>query len=55
MKIDHIGVIGGGAWGTALAQTCARAGRAVTLWEYDAGHAAYLVDKRESRFQPGVT
>jgi glycerol-3-phosphate dehydrogenase (NAD(P)+) len=55
MKIDHIGVIGGGAWGTALAQTCARAGRAVTLWEYDAGHAAYLADKRESRFLPGVT
>src|SRR5512146_2092468 len=55
MKIDHIGVIGGGAWGTALAQTCARVGRAVTLWEYDAGHAAYLADKRESRFLPGVT
>jgi glycerol-3-phosphate dehydrogenase (NAD(P)+) len=55
MKIDHIGFIGGGAWGTALAQTCARAGRAVTLWEYDAGHAAYLADKRESRFLPGVT
>ena len=55
MSIDHIGVIGGGAWGTALAQTCARAGRAVTLWEYDAGHAAYLAAKRESRFLPGVT
>jgi glycerol-3-phosphate dehydrogenase (NAD(P)+) len=55
MSIHHIGVIGGGAWGTALAQTCARAGRAVTLWEYDAGHAAYLADKRESRFLPGVT
>lgn len=26
------GVIGGGAWGTALAQVCARAGREVTLW-----------------------
>jgi glycerol-3-phosphate dehydrogenase (NAD(P)+) len=27
-----VGVIGGGAWGTALAQVCARAGRQVTLW-----------------------
>ncbi|WP_068877344.1 MULTISPECIES: NAD(P)H-dependent glycerol-3-phosphate dehydrogenase [unclassified Phenylobacterium] len=26
------GVIGGGAWGTALAQVCARAGRDVILW-----------------------
>jgi glycerol-3-phosphate dehydrogenase (NAD(P)+) len=26
------GVIGGGAWGTALAQVCARAGGDVTLW-----------------------
>jgi glycerol-3-phosphate dehydrogenase (NAD(P)+) len=26
------GVIGGGAWGTALAQVCARAGRDVVLW-----------------------
>ena len=26
------GVIGGGAWGTALAQVCARAGLSVTLW-----------------------
>jgi len=26
------GVIGGGAWGTALAQVCARAGLETTLW-----------------------
>ena len=30
--IERVGVIGGGAWGTALAQVCARAGRQVTLW-----------------------
>ena len=54
MSIDRIGVIGGGAWGTALAQTCARAGRSVTLWEYDADNAAHLTDKRESKFLPGV-
>jgi glycerol-3-phosphate dehydrogenase (NAD(P)+) len=54
MKFDRIGVIGGGAWGTALAQTCARAGRTVTLWEYDADNAAWLAGKRESKFLPGV-
>jgi glycerol-3-phosphate dehydrogenase (NAD(P)+) len=30
--MNRAGVIGGGAWGTALAQVCARAGRQVTLW-----------------------
>ena len=32
MAFDSVGIIGGGAWGTALAQVCARAGREVTLW-----------------------
>jgi len=54
MTIQRITVLGGGAWGTALAQTCARAGRNVTLWEFDAGNADHLVSKRESRFLPGV-
>jgi len=30
--MSKVGIIGGGAWGTALAQVCARAGREVTLW-----------------------
>lgn len=30
--INSIGVVGGGAWGTALAATARRAGRDVTLW-----------------------
>src|SRR4029079_17972528 len=47
-------VLGGGAWGTALAQTCARAGRNVMLWEFDAAHAEHLASQRESRFLPGV-
>ena len=54
MSIQKISVLGGGAWGTALALTCARAGRAVTLWEFDAGNAEHLASKRESRFLPGV-
>jgi glycerol-3-phosphate dehydrogenase (NAD(P)+) len=47
-------VIGGGAWGTALAQTCARAGRSVTLWEHEPLNAEQLAHQRESRFLPGV-
>jgi glycerol-3-phosphate dehydrogenase (NAD(P)+) len=31
MTFQHVGVIGAGAWGTALAQVCARAGLRVTL------------------------
>ncbi len=54
MAIDRVTVIGGGAWGTALALTCARAGRKVTLWEADAANAANLAGKRESQFLPGV-
>ena len=30
--LQKVSVIGGGAWGTALAQTCAAAGRDVCLW-----------------------
>ena len=54
MTIQRIAVLGGGAWGTALALTCARAGRQVMLWEYEHGNAASLEQKRESRFLPGV-
>ncbi len=54
MSFNHIAVIGGGAWGTALALTCARAGRKVTLWEENAANAAQLRTKRESLFLPGV-
>jgi len=54
MAFQHISVIGGGAWGTALALTCARAGRKVTLWEHDAANAEMLKTRRESRFLPGV-
>jgi glycerol-3-phosphate dehydrogenase (NAD(P)+) len=54
MPFNHIAVIGAGAWGTALALTCARAGRKVTLWEADAANAAALKAKRESLFLPGV-
>jgi glycerol-3-phosphate dehydrogenase (NAD(P)+) len=54
MAYDRIAVIGAGAWGTALAQACARAGRSVTLWEHEPANAQQLAQKRESRFLPGV-
>ena len=54
MIIERIAVLGGGAWGTALAQTCARAGRAVTLWEHEPSNAETLETKRESLFLPRV-
>ena len=47
-------MLGGGAWGTALANVTARAGRKVTLWEYDAANAEQLAQQRESKFLPGV-
>jgi glycerol-3-phosphate dehydrogenase (NAD(P)+) len=54
MPFNDIAVIGAGAWGTALALTCARAGRTVALWEHDAANAKNLLEKRESLFLPGV-
>jgi glycerol-3-phosphate dehydrogenase (NAD(P)+) len=54
MAFNHIAVIGAGAWGTALALTCARAGRKVSLWEHDAANAAQLTQKRESLYLPGA-
>ena len=49
MRIECIAVLGGGAWGTALAEAAARAGRKVTLWEFDATNAEHLQKKRESK------
>jgi glycerol-3-phosphate dehydrogenase (NAD(P)+) len=54
VTFTHIAVIGGGAWGTALANATARAGRRVTLWEHDAANAKQLAGQRESLFLPGV-
>jgi glycerol-3-phosphate dehydrogenase (NAD(P)+) len=54
MAFNHIAVLGAGAWGTALALACARAGRSVTLWERDAANAERLKKQRESHFLPGI-
>jgi len=54
MAFEDIAVLGGGAWGTALANVTARAGRRVVLWEHDAANAEQLREMRESRFLRGV-
>jgi glycerol-3-phosphate dehydrogenase (NAD(P)+) len=51
--VNRIAVLGGGAWGTALAETAVRAGRSVTLWEFDARNAEHLTKLRQSKFLPG--
>src|SRR3954447_14342110 len=51
----RIAVVGGGAWGTALAHTLARAGRAITLWVREEEVRRAIVETRENRlFLPGV-
>ena len=50
-----IAVIGAGAWGTALANAAARAGRDVMLVARDPGHANEMARERENRRRlPGV-
>jgi glycerol-3-phosphate dehydrogenase (NAD(P)+) len=52
--MQRIAVIGAGAWGTALANCAARAGRDVILWARDAAAVAQLMGKRESPRLPGI-
>ncbi len=53
--MNAVAVIGGGAWGTALANAAASAGRDVTLWMRDPSAAAEAETLRENpRCLPGV-
>ena len=54
MTIDRIAVVGAGAWGVALANVAARAGRAVTLVARDDKTAAAIAQTRQSPRLPGV-
>jgi glycerol-3-phosphate dehydrogenase (NAD(P)+) len=54
-SFDHIAVVGAGAWGVALANAIARAGRAVLLAARDAAAADLLEQRRVSARLPGVT
>lgn len=50
----HIGVIGAGAWGTALAVLFAKAGKQVTLWARSAEGAARMRETHENPRLPGI-
>jgi glycerol-3-phosphate dehydrogenase (NAD(P)+) len=52
--LSRISVVGAGAWGVALANLAARAGRDVTLCARDAKAAARVAEKRESGRLPGI-
>jgi glycerol-3-phosphate dehydrogenase (NAD(P)+) len=54
MPFDRIAVVGAGAWGSALANVIARAGRAVLLAARDRASADVLVERRESPRLRGV-
>jgi glycerol-3-phosphate dehydrogenase (NAD(P)+) len=51
----QIGVVGAGAWGTALAQVAAKAGQQVTLWALEPEVVAAIQESHENTaFLPGV-
>ena len=53
--IRRIGILGAGAWGTALAVIAERAGREVILWPRRRPQAEALAAERENRLHlPGV-
>ncbi len=56
MTPDRIGVIGAGAWGTALAVAARRAGHRVVLWAREREIADAINDRHENpAYLPGVT
>lgn len=56
MTFKHVGVIGAGAWGTALAQVAARAGLTVTLQAREPQVVASIAaDRENTMFLAGVT
>src|SRR2546430_10622261 len=54
MAFDRIAVVGAGAWGTALANVIARAGRTVLLAARHRAAADVLAKRRESPRLPGL-
>lgn len=56
MKLTSVCVIGGGAWGTALAQTLALGGQNVTLWAREPDVVDDIRTRRVNRsFLPGIS
>ena len=54
-SFQHVGIIGGGAWGTALAMAMRRAGRDVLVWAHEAEVVDDINRRHENRvFLPEV-
>jgi glycerol-3-phosphate dehydrogenase (NAD(P)+) len=52
---ETLGVIGGGAWGTALAQTCVRPQRKVLIWARESEVVQSINSQQQNRlFLPGI-
>jgi glycerol-3-phosphate dehydrogenase (NAD(P)+) len=55
MSASRIAVLGGGAWGTALAIAARRAGHDIRLWARDAATVAEMAATRQNaRYLPGI-
>ena len=55
MALQSVGIVGGGAWGTALGVSARRAGRDVILWAYEPETVAEINDThRNALYLPGV-
>jgi len=56
MALQTVGIVGGGAWGTALAVSGRRAGRDVFMWAYEPETVAEINEQhRNSLYLPGVS
>jgi glycerol-3-phosphate dehydrogenase (NAD(P)+) len=55
MSLDKLGIIGGGAWGTALAQVASASGQETLLWAFEEEVVDAINDGRDNRiFLPGI-
>ncbi len=56
MAYRKIGIAGGGAWGTALAQAVIKSGREALLWAFEAGTVRDINDDHINRtYLPGIS
>jgi len=54
-SLNHFGVVGAGAWGTALSLALTRAERSVSLWAYESDVADGIREQLENKpFLPGI-
>lgn len=55
MEVETVGIVGAGAWGTALGLTARRAGRSVLIWSYEPEIVASINERHVNPiYLPGV-